>query len=147
MMPISRLSAAAALVWLLAWIDATLTRQLPIWVLWGVFTAVTVGAIASTFFGKLPRRLAMSIAFVPVCHWLFFSASQLGWNAMASAAQRVGIAGMFVMVNALRQGMLFDLRMLLFGFGGFAVAGLLARHLRRSGERLVLRPDGGALVV
>ena len=97
MMPISRLSAAAALVWLLAWIDATLTRQLPIWVLWGVFTAVTVGAIASTFFGKLPRRLAMSIAFVPVCHWLFFSASQLGWNAMASAAQRVGIAGMFVL--------------------------------------------------
>ena len=97
-MPLNRPAIAAAIIWLLAWLDSTITRQAPIAGLWILFAAVTAVAILRVLRqGGTRRRAAATVAFVPCIHLLYFTAGELRWHALASLLQNFAIAAIFLL--------------------------------------------------
>lgn len=96
-MSIPRPIAATAIIWLLAWLDATITRRLPGPFLWILFASITIAAVLWMLRSSLKRRhLARSLTFVPLAHFLYFSAAQLRWHNAASFFQNLAIATLFL---------------------------------------------------
>lgn len=96
-MPVNRTIAAAAVIWLFAWLDATVTRRVPPVLLWVAFSIISVLAIAAVL--RRPaehRKPALTLAFIPTAHLLFFSATQFRWHSAASLIQAIGIASVFL---------------------------------------------------